>query len=718
MKVLNILFFLCITGCIYAQKGASPYLDVLTKNTKISLQSTHVKVDIAASIAHVELTQTYKNTGKLPIEATYVFPMSSFAAVHKMQLAIGNRITKAKIFEKKKGEVVYQTAIRNGQRAAKLEQHRPNVFCMKVANIMPNESMTIRLFYTEMITPVDTEYQFVFPGVVGPRYTGEASTNERIYHQPYSTNKIPVNNAYRIDVSINAGMTVQHVSSKTHTINVHYPDANTAEIELSTVNKNPSNSDFILNYSLRSSKINTGLLLYEGAKENYFSLLIEPKKSPVKEDLLNREYLFIVDVSGSMMGYPMEVSKSLLRSLLSELGENDRFNILLFSADNTIFKPASIQVSHENISEALQFLTGTFSNYGKGTRLLNALKSGYNLPRHQPNSTRNVVLITDGYINIEKKVFEFIEQRLDQANVFTFGIGSAINRYLIDGISRVSNSISFTASTKDEAYDVAKTFKKYISTPLLTQLQISTTDFEIYDLEPKTIPDVFANRPVLIYGKYKGQPKGHITLSGIQNVGKFNKTIRVHNGKLSKQHEALKYLWARNRIAKLIDYKRNFGTDVKEEVINLGLTYTLATEFTSFVAVDSEIANAKGQFKRLQNPIPLPRHMYTTSVGAEAEINGASVFKKPYRIDIEASISTQQKRAIKMWIKSNYSKAIRNYLKKGNYLKLYIDTFGAIVRIEKDTDSSASIKNLMKTLFKKLPKHLRNQKKISITLTQ
>lgn len=548
MRTFITLLLLCISSFTFCQKAESPYLKVLTKDALIPLKSSKANIQITGTIAHVQITQTYQNLGDTPIEATYVFPMSAKAAVHKMQLAVGNRITQAKVFEKKKAKKVYQQAVKEGKRAAKLEQHRPNVFQMKVGNIMPNENISIIISYTEMVSLANKEYQFIFPGVVGPRYTGESTKKESVFNQAYVQNSGSNTIDYEIATTINAGMMIQHLSSSSHKLNIHYPDANTAEIALSAENKNPSNRDFVINYSLRTSNINTGLLLYEGEKENYFSLLLEPKATIQKNEIPAREYLFVVDVSGSMMGYPIEVSKSLLRNLLGDLSKNDRFNILLFSADNAIFKEKSVEASQENLAEALQFLTGTFDNYGYGTRILNALKTGYQLPREFPNTARNVVVITDGYVSVEKDVFEFIENNLNKANVFTFGIGNGTNRYLIDGMARVSNSLSFNASSKDEAYKVAKTFKKYIATPMLTQIKMQSNDFEIYDVEPKTIPDVFADRPVLIYGKYKGAPKGTIEIEGFQGNKKYRQTIRVQNGKLSQQNEALKYLWARKKL--------------------------------------------------------------------------------------------------------------------------------------------------------------------------
>ena len=718
MRAVVFIFLLAIFGNAFGQKSESPYLKVVSKDANIPLQSTKANVQIVGTIAHVQITQTYQNLGKKPIEASYVFPMSSQAAVHNMQMTIGNRIIKAEVFEKKKAEKIYNKAIKEGKRAAKLDQHRPNVFKMKVGNILPNESITIDVFYTEMLAPVNKAYQFVFPGVVGPRFTGESTKNETVFNQPYTNKGISDTYDFDIDVSINAGMMIQNINSNTHKINVNYPEASTAEISLSADNKNPSNRDFIVNYSLRSSKINSGLLLYEGEKENFFSLLIEPTLQVSSSKIPAREYLFVVDVSGSMMGYPIEVSKSLLRSLLSDLRQNDRFNILLFSADNTIFKQQSVVANETNLEEALQFLTGTFNNYGGGTRLLNALKSGYQMPRSFKNAAKNVVVITDGYISVEEDVFEFIEENLNKANVFTFGIGSSTNRYLLDGMARVSNTASFIATNKEEAFKVAKEFKEYIASPLLTQIELKTNGLEIYDIEPKTIPDVFADRPILVYGKYLGKAQGNITITGHQADNIYSETIRVGAGKKSKQNEALKYLWARKKIERLIDYKKNFGYDVKEEVIKLGTQYNLATQFTSFVAVDYEVVNKRGKLQKVKQPLPLPKNVNETAVGAAAEIKGKSTFKKSFSIEISSTINNSHKRKIKMWIKSNYASIFNMYLKKYKQIKIHVDATGTIVKIEKEQNNKWIVVSQLKNSFQSLPNNLITNKNLVITLKQ
>ena len=718
MRVIILLSILLISVSVSAQKTESPYLEIPSKGAVIPLKSTKADVQIVGKIAHVRITQTYQNKGKTAIEAKYVFPLSTKAAVHDMTMMIGDRSVKAKIYEKKEAKKVYDKAIKQGKRASKLDQHRPNVFQMKVGNILPKDEITIDIYYTEMLTPQNGEYQFVFPGVVGPRFTGEKKSTETVLNTPYTPKGFADTFEYDINVSINAGMILQSVYSNSHDINITYPDATSAELSISENAVNPANRDFILNYDLRSTKVESGLLLYEGENENYFSLMIEPSKKVITNEIPPREYLFVVDVSGSMMGYPIDVAKSLMKNLLGDLKETDAFNILLFSADNRVFKSASVLANDQNLREAFQFLQGEFSNYGQGTYLLQALKKGYQLPRTYTSSARTMIVLTDGYVNVEREAFELIENNLDKANVVSFGIGNGVNRYLIEGMANVGKSHPFIATSKQDAYKVAEEFKKYIASPLVTQIKLQTNGFEIYDVEPKTIPDVLSDRPIMIYGKYKGNPSGIITLTGYQGKNKVSQTIEVKNGRLSKSHKALKYLWARKKIERLDDYGKRFGDDVRKEVIQLGLQYNLATRYTSFVAVDNEVVNKKGKLKKVKQPLPMTLGVNNSAVGVEAKIKGKSDYKRSYTIHIASAIEKNQKRKIKMWFKSNCSKVIKECLKKYSKIKVHIDKDGRIVNIEKEINGSWIQDSKLIVLFGQLPQTLSIQKETIITFTK
>ncbi|GEQ85049.1 inter-alpha-trypsin inhibitor domain-containing protein [Patiriisocius marinistellae] len=670
MKNLVLLFALLVSAASFGQyktaqnnnqKTEAPYLEISEANAIIPLLSSKADVHITGTIAHVKLTQVYHNEGTIPIEAKYVFPMSTQAAIHDMKMKIGDRVVNAKIFEKQKAEKVYNDAVKEGKRAAKLDQSRPNVFQMKVGNIMPSDRIAIDIYYTEMLTPINGEYQFVAPGVVGPRFTGENTSGEETFNQPYTKKGIADTFDFDMNMSINAGVTIQNVASSSHKINVTYPKKDQATVFLSKSNINPANRDFILNYSLRGNAISSGLLLYEHDNVNYFAYMMEPPAQVQEKNITAREYLFIVDVSGSMNGYPLEVSKNLMRNLLCNLHPDDTFNVQLFASSSTVYSSLPVTATENNIEDAIKFLSN--GQGGGGTELLSALNVAYKLPRADAGSARSMVVITDGYVTVEKEAFKMIEEHLDEASVFTFGIGSSVNRHLIEGMAKVSNSQSFIATSQEEASDMALKFKEYIASPLLTQVKFETKGFEVYDVEPKSIPDVFSARPVVIYGKYKGEANGKIMLTGYQGRKRVKQTYKVADGNLSKENKALRYLWARKKIERLDDLNTNFYTDVKPEVIALGLEYNLATKYTSFVAVDELIVNPSGNAKKVNQLLPMPMHVENSAVGAAAKVTGKSIIKKSYTLTFDKiALPKNELREIKVWFKATFGKLTSTYV--------------------------------------------------------
>jgi len=680
MKYLVTFLLFCSITFGFAQKTDSPYLLVSTKSAEIPLKSSKSTVEISGTIAHVEVKQVYQNKGVTPIEAKYVFPLSTQAAVHKMQMTIGDRVINAKIFERQEAQKVYKKALNEGKRVAKLDQNRPNVFQMNVGNIMPGDEVTIAIYYTEMLVPVNGSYQFVAPAVVGPRFTGEKKTNHSAFNLPYTSKGITDTFSYDMSVSINAGMIIKNINSNTHKVNINYTDAKKATVFLSKSNENPSNRDFVLNYSLRGNKIQSGVLLYEHEDENFFALQMEPTKTIKYEEVPSREYLFIVDVSGSMNGYPLKVSKELMHNLLCNLRGTDTFNVQLFASSSTVFNKNPVEVNDVNIMNAIDFLSE--GQGGGGTELLSALEEAYKLPRKDPSSARSMVIITDGYVNVEKEAFEMIKNNLDQANVFTFGIGSSVNRYLIEGMSRVSNSESFIATSKKEALEVANTFKNYIETPLLTQVKLKTKGFEIYDMAPNSIPDVFVARPVLVYGKYKGKPKGSIIITGYQGKKKFKQTFEISAKDVSTKNKALRYLWARKKIEELDDYKKSFNDNVRSEVIDLSLQYNLMTNYTSFIAVDDAIVNKEGTQKTVKQPLLMPKNVNNSAVGAEASVSKKTKFIKSFKIDINDKLLKPTERKLKMKFKVLYSKLVSKYLKKYESLCIKFNVKGEVIEVK------------------------------------
>ena len=619
-----------------ANKTLSPYFFIKSDDPAVDqlpLKSTSADVKVVGVIADVLVTQVYKNEGKKPLEAIYIFPASTRAAVYGMKMTIGKRTILAKIQERKEARRQYEEAKQQGKSASLLEQQRPNVFQMNVANILPGDVIQVELKYTELLVPTDGIYEFVYPTVVGPRYSNQSAEtalpSQKWVENPYShQGESP---AYTFDLTTNlaTGLPIQHIASTSHKVAIQYDAPSRASIKLDPSEKSGGNRDFILKYQLAGNKVQSGLLLFEGEKENFFLLMLQPPKRVKVSQIPPREYIFIVDVSGSMYGFPLDISKKLLKDLIGNLRPTDQFNVLLFSGGSSLMSEQSIPATSENIQRAINVIDR--QRGGGGTELLPALKRALSLTRSEGFS-RTVVIATDGYVTVEEEVFDLIRKNLGDANMFTFGIGSSVNRHLLEGMARVGMGEPFVISKPEETREKAEKFRKMIESPVLTKVKVDFGKFNTYDVEPLSIPDVFAERPVILFGKWRGKPVGEMMLSGITSNGSYVDKIDIRKEKPHKSNAALQYLWARHRITLLSDYNSLHKEEGRiKEVTQLGLTYNLLTAYTSFVAIDTEVRLVEGQAVTVKQPLPLPEGVSDYAVGrgsvAQKMMSPSAAFK-------------------------------------------------------------------------------------------
>ena len=602
-------------------KNLSPYFFVKSDDPgldQLPLKSTSAHARISGVIADVVVTQVYKNEGKRPLEAIYIFPASTRAAIYSMKMTIGERTLIAKIAKREEARREYENAKQAGRSASLLEQQRPNVFQMNVANILPGDVIHVEMKYTELLVPTDAVYEFVFPTVVGPRYSnGETNPRDHWLSNPYLQQGESPAEAFAMRVDLAAGMPVQQLLCPSHKVGVKYDGPTSASITLDPSERNGSNRDFILKYRLAGGHIETGLLLYKGAEENFFLLMLQPPRRPAEKEILPREYLFIVDVSGSMHGFPLDLSKKLLKDLIGNLRASDKFNVLLFAGASSLMAEESLAASPENLQRALTLIER--QRGGGGTELLPALNKAFGIPKAEGYS-RTVVIVTDGYVAVEGKAFDLIRTHLGDANVFTFGIGSAVNRHLIEGMARVGMGEPFVITKPEEAGEKARKFRQLILSPVLTRVTVDFRGFEVYDVEPTAIPDVFAERPITVFGKWRGAPRGSIRVTGLSGDHPFQAVLPVEKAKALENHSALRYLWARHRITLLSDYNLLRPNDERvNEVTTLGLTYNLLTAYTSFVALDSQVRLVDGQAVTVNQPLPLPQGVSHYAVAGAAK---------------------------------------------------------------------------------------------------
>ena len=585
----------------------------------LPLKSTSVNATVAGVIADVRVTQVYTNTGTVPIEAVYLFPGSTRAAVHGLTMTIGNRVLEAKIKKREEARRTYETAKAEGKTTSLLEQQRPNVFRMNVANILPGDEVRVELRYTELLLPTNGIYEFVYPGVVGPRYSNKiadgAAPDDKWVANPYLKKGHTDPMRYEVTVQIAAGLPLQDVACRTHPTKITYTNEREARIATDPTDDTASNRDFICSYRLAGGAIQSGLLLAEGKDENFFLLMVQPPVRPSASQIPPRDFVFIVDVSGSMNGFPLNTAKKLVHDLLATLRTQDTFNILLFAGDSQVLAPVSLPATPENIASAAKLLDQ--QNGSGATELLPALKKALALPQAE-NVSRSIAIITDGYVDIEDEAFELVRANLNRANLFAFGIGSSVNRHLIEGLARVGQGEPFIVTGADAAEPAAARFREYISSPVLTRVALDFGGLDTYDIEPAAIPDVLAQRPVIVFGKWRGLKNGRITVRGQSGDQPYMNTFETAQATTLSSADGLAHLWARTRIAQLGDLASLKSTDERVAAItNLGLTYNLLTKYTSFVAVDEVVRRTTSPLQTVKQPLPLPQGVENSAVGQD-----------------------------------------------------------------------------------------------------
>jgi Ca-activated chloride channel homolog len=594
-------------------EGASGGTDALP------LKDTSVELDVTGVIARVKVRQRYANAGSQPLHARYVFPASSRAAVHAMRMRLADRTIEARIREKQAARAEYEQAKREGKNASLLEQERPNVFTMSVANIMPGDQLEVELEYTELLVPTEGVYELVYPTVVGPRYASPSGAEAQWVQSPYLSEGSAPTSTFHLKGRILSALPIRDLALPSHDADVRWNGGGEVGFSLKPSQARGGNRDFVVRYRLTGERIESGLMLHAGAQESFFLLMVEPPQRVALAQLPPREYVYILDVSGSMRGFPLETAKQVMRELAQGMRPVDRFNVLLFSGAHALMAPRSVPATRENVEQAMQLIDSQAG--GGGTELRPALEEALALPS-EPGVARSFVVVTDGYISQERQVFETIRANLNEANVFSFGIGSSVNRYLVDGVAKAGRGEPFVVTTPAEARTEVSRFRKYIEAPVLTDIQVRYEGFEAYELEPSSLPDLMASRPLVVQGKWRGKPAGKITVRGVTGAGPFVRVIDVGASTPSPGNDALRYLWARGRISALSDFNLDQESEEeKREVTRLGLQYNLLTRFTSFIAVHERVRRTPGQGETqdVAQALPLPEGVSDAAVGGPVQ---------------------------------------------------------------------------------------------------
>jgi len=568
------------------------------------LSHTDVKASVNGYISTVDVTQQFNNPYTQKIEAVYVFPLPHNAAVNEFIMTIGKRRIRGIIRERKEAEQIYAEAKRQGYVATLLTEERPNIFTQSIANIEPGNEVDVNIKYFSTLDYADGWYEFVFPMVVGPRFNPPAMTNavDVTNLKPGERNGHDIS----LHVDVNAGVTVEQFECKTHLVTKIVSSPDRLVVQLNPEDAIP-NKDFVLRYRVAGDGIKSSLLTHRDERGGYFTLMLFPPEEMGNLPRQPLELVFVLDCSGSMSGRPIEQAKAAVERGLGFLRPGDSFQLINFSATTSQLGPAPIEATPENVQRGLNYLRSL--NAEGGTMMIDGIKAALDFP-HNPERQRFICFLTDGYVGNETEILGEIHKRLGDSRIFSFGIGTSVNRYLLDHMAKAGRGAVAYLGPNDSAAEIMRNFFQRISHPALTDIKADWGTMQISELFPAQIPDLFPGRPVILTGRFDGKGASTIRIRGNRANSPFQLEIPANTQYVDVTNNSLPSVWARMKIAELANQSLyEPDPQLPYEIKQVALDYGLLSPFTAFLAVDATDVTQGAAATAVPVSVPVPDGM-------------------------------------------------------------------------------------------------------------
>ncbi|MBF0430332.1 MAG: VWA domain-containing protein [Fibrobacteria bacterium] len=591
----------------------------------LPLVETKVNGTVYETVARVYVTQLFVNPTDSILEALYVFPLPGECVVDYVYLEIGDKRIRAVVKERDQARRDYEQARSKGLSASLLVEERPNIFTQHVANILPGDSVLVTMSYLQPLSYINGKFEFVFPMTIGPRYipgtpikpserglanpTGQVSDAHKI-------TPLVLGAEYRKGPAITINLQIQtpealgSIGCPSHKIAVDRTTKGTTRISLLS-NALIQNRDFILRFSA-GKPLTPGFLTERTHEKNgYFQFYLMPPSLPVPTDNLPREIVFVVDKSGSMRGTSGLKTLEIVKHALKQLRNNDTFRVYRFSDVTDALSEKALPANNENVRKALKFIEGTPAR--GGTVFLKALNTVISTPS-LIGRQKCIVFLTDGYIGNEAAVLSSIRRTPENVRVFALGIGTSVNRYLIEGIAEAGRGFADVIRPDEWTDSLISRFFEAVGTPVLSHVSFSWDGIMVGDVLPARIPDLYRYRPLLITGKYLSADNPKVTVKGsFSNGTGYTRTIELAHDRMELEERSVSVLWAQRQAA---DYAFRgswlFGKiaytpeDVQERITSIGLAYGIMTRYTSMLALLEEIRNPEGTWMTVEQYQALP----------------------------------------------------------------------------------------------------------------
>lgn len=573
--------------------------------TPAPVLKTDVDIAVTGTIARATVRQEFTNPSHRKgdwLEGIYVFPLPETAAVDHLRMTVGERIIEGQIKERAEAKKAYEQAKREGKRTSLLDQERPNIFTTAVANIGPGERVTIEIEYQETVRYEDGQFQLRFPMAVGQRYI--PGTPVIIEGQPpagsgtlLDTDRVPDAsritppmqspghgsiNPVSLSLTLHPGIPVDKVESSFHPI-ISIPDAEGGYHVTLRADAVPADRDFQLTWhpAPRGEPIASVFTEKKNGQTYAMLMLVPPTQHDEQAPRIPRDLTFIIDTSGSMAGPSIDQAKRALAGALTRLSAQDRFNIIQFNHTVRSLFSVPQPVTITTIKQAVRY-TEQLSADG-GTEVLPALRQALKSPEDS-SRLQQIILLTDGQVGNEEELFELLHQRAGTRRLFTVGIGSTPNSYLMRKAAEFGRgSFTYIGKVNEVEEKLNRLFKK-LERPVLGDITLDQAGWSGLEQYPTRIADLYEGEPILLALKANALPS-QAMLHGQAGASHWSLPLSFNQ---AAAHGGLSVYWARQKISSLMDEATKLGRDeaTKASVLEVALAHHLVSPYTSLVAVD------------------------------------------------------------------------------------------------------------------------------------
>jgi len=534
----------------------------------LSVKYHHVDVKIDNQYVKTSIDQVFLNHHHRDLEGTFIFPIPEGASITKFSMYAGGEELKGEVLDKDEAKKIYEDIVRKKKDPAILEWFGDGMFRARVYPIPANGETRIKLDYSELLKPSSELFEY--------RYT---LATEKFSRDPLETVKITVD--------LNSDLPIKNIFSPTHNVKINKIDEHRAEVTYVEEDTRP-NKDFVLYYTVSKKDFGFNLLTYQDKKEGgLFMGLVSPKVIIPKGKEIKKVVLFILDTSGSMSGKKIKQAKNALKFCLNNLKRDDRFNIIDFDDQITAFKDELIHATPDNVDQGLSFVTDLAAE--GGTNINDALLTGLGQLETEKRLTF-IIFLTDGLPTVGETDMKNIlknakKKNVNLAKIFVFGVGYDVNTHLLDRLSDENSGASDYVSPDEDIEVKVSNFYKKISNPILADIELEFKGIKTSMIYPQRLPDIFEGTQLVVVGRFEGEGRAEVNLSGYVDERKKEYMYRVEFEKQKVKNSFIPKIWATRRVGYLIDQIRLYGEseELVDEIVRLSKKYGIINEYTSFL---------------------------------------------------------------------------------------------------------------------------------------